>query len=71
MRYTAPNVKEAAVNASTMAWLRPIMWAAAIVLFIIGGYSDTNTAECWAWAFALLTGGMLVTHLPAMGGKSD
>ncbi len=53
-----------------MAWLRPLMWVGAIILFIIGGYSDTATTECWAWAFALLTGGMLMKHLPAMG-KSD
>jgi hypothetical protein len=53
-----------------MAWLRPVMWAVAIVLFLIGGYSDTNTTECWAWAFALVTGGLLVTHVPGMG-KAD
>ena len=58
------------MDASTMAWLRPLMWVGAIILFIIGGYSDANTTECWAWAFALLTGGMLMTHLPTMG-KSD
>jgi hypothetical protein len=52
------------VDARATAWLRPVMWAAAIVLFIIGGYSDTNTTECWAWAFALLTAGFLVGHLP-------
>ena len=44
------------MDASTMAWLRPLMWVGAIILFIIGGYSDANTTECWAWAFALLTG---------------
>ena len=64
MRYTARNGKEATVDASMLAWLRPVMWAAAIILFIIGGYSDANTTECWAWAFALVTGGLLVTHLP-------
>jgi len=47
-----------------MAWLRPLMWVVAIVLFIIGGYSVENTTECWAWGFALLTGGLLVGHLP-------
>jgi hypothetical protein len=57
--------KEAAVDASTMAWLRPLMWAGAIVLFILGGYSDTATTEMWGWGFALLTGGLLVKHLPA------
>ena len=52
------------MNAGMMAWLRPLMWVAAIALFIIGGYSDTETTECWAWGFALLTGGLLVGHLP-------
>ena len=52
-----------------LTWLRPVMWAAAIVLFLIGGYSDTNTTECWAWAFALLTGGLLLKALPM--GTSD
>ena len=33
------------MDASTMAWLRPLMWAGAIILFIIGGYSDTATQE--------------------------
>jgi hypothetical protein len=56
--------KEATVNTSMMGWLRPLLWAVAIALFIIGGYSDTNTTECWAWAFALLTAGLLVGHLP-------
>ena len=50
-----------------MAWLRPVMWAGAIVLFILGGYSDANTSEMWGWGFALLTGGMLMKHLPARG----
>ena len=49
-----------------MAWLRPLMWVGAIILFIIGGYSDTATQEMWGWGFALLTGGMLMKHLPAM-----
>jgi hypothetical protein len=52
------------VEASTMAWLRPIMWAGAIVLFVLGGYSDTATTEMWGWGFALLTAGLLVGHLP-------
>jgi hypothetical protein len=28
-----------------MAWLRPLMWAGAIVLVVLGGYSDTTTTE--------------------------
>lgn len=52
------------MDSSMLSWLRPVMWAAAIVLFLIGGYSDTNTTECWAWAFALVTAGMLVRYLP-------
>ena len=55
------------MDASTMAWLRPLMWVGAIILFIIGGYSDTATQEMWGWGFALLTGGLLMKHLPAMG----
>jgi hypothetical protein len=43
------------------------MWAGAIILFIIGGYSDSSTTETWGWGFALLTGGMLMKHLPGMG----
>jgi hypothetical protein len=50
-----------------MTWLRPLAWAAAIVLFVLGGYSDTNTSELWGWGFALLTAGFLVKHLPDMG----
>ena len=52
--------------ASRLAWLRPLLWVVAIVLFIIGGYSDTNTTESWAWGFALLTAGLLVKSLPGM-----
>ena len=63
MRYTARNGKEATVDTDMLAWLRPVTWAAAIILFIVGGYSDTNTTECWAWAFALVTGGLLVKEL--------
>jgi hypothetical protein len=53
------------VDSSKLAWLRPLLWVAALVLFIIGGYSD-ETTECWAWGFALLTAGWLVTALPGM-----
>jgi hypothetical protein len=60
------NGKEATMDASKIAWLRSLLWVVAIVLFIIGGYSDTDTTECWAWAFALLTGGFLVKSLPGM-----
>ncbi|HEU0303012.1 MAG TPA: hypothetical protein VFR32_00385 [Gaiellaceae bacterium] len=55
------------MDASMMAWLRPLAWAAAIVLFVLGGYSDTNTSELWGWGFALLTAGFLLKHLPSMG----
>jgi hypothetical protein len=58
---------EAAVDTSTMAWLRPLMWVGAIILFVLGGYSDTATTEMWGWGFALLTGGMLIKHLPGAG----
>ena len=61
------TAREATVDASTMAWLRPLMWAGAIVLFVLGGYSDTATTEMWGWGFALLTGGMLMKHLPGAG----
>ena len=50
-----------------MAWLRPLMWPGAIILFVLGGYSDTATTEMWGWGFALLTGGMLMKHLSGMG----
>lgn len=50
-----------------MGWLRPLMWVGAIVLFIIGGYSDTNTSEMWGWGLALLTAGFLLKHLPGAG----
>ncbi len=46
------------MNASTLAWLRPLMWAGAVILFVFGGYSDTATTEMWGWGFALLTGGV-------------
>ena len=58
------------MDSSKLAWLRPLLWAVAIVLFIIGGYSDTDTTECWAWAFALLTAGFLVGSLPGMKSSS-
>ena len=54
------------MDASMMAWLRPLMWAGAIVLFVLGGYSDTNGPELWGWGFALLTAGLLVKVLPGM-----
>ena len=44
------------------------MWVGAIVLFVLGAYSDTATTELWGWGFALLTSGLLVGHLP--GAKS-
>jgi hypothetical protein len=49
-----------------MAWLRPLMWVGAIILFVFGGYSDTATTEMWGWGFALLTAGFLTKHLPGM-----
>lgn len=52
------------MNAGMMAWLKPLMWVAAIVLFVLGGYSDTDTSEMWAWGFALLTGGLLLDYVP-------
>jgi hypothetical protein len=54
-----------------MAWLRTLMWVGAIILFVLGGYSDTATTEMWGWGFALLTGGMLMKHLPGAGKSGD
>ena len=53
-----------------MGWLRPLLWAGAIVLFILGGYYDEWTSEMWGWGFAALTAGFLLTHLPGAG-KSE
>lgn len=50
------------------AWLRPALWVGAIVLFVLGAYSDTNYPELTGWGLALLTAGFLVKHLPGMGG---
>jgi hypothetical protein len=55
-----------------MLWARLLMWAVAIILFIVGGYSDgADFLGWWGWGFALLTAGFLVKALPAsmtMGG---
>jgi hypothetical protein len=52
-------------------WIRLLLWAGAIILFIIGGYSNANTTEMWGWGFAALTGGFLVKHLPDMSTEPD
>lgn len=57
------------MNASMVGWLRPALWAGAIVLFVLGGYSDTNWPEFMGWGLALLTAGFLVKHLPGAGGE--
>lgn len=57
------------MDASMMGWLRPLMWVAAIILFVLGAYSDTSTTEMWGWGFALLTAGLLVEHLPGKLGR--
>lgn len=49
--------------------LKPFLWAVAVVLFIIGGYSDTNTTELWGWGFALAVAGALLEHLPGLMGR--
>ena len=49
-------------------WLRPVLWVGAILLFIIGAYSDQNWPEMVGWGLALLTAGFLVKHLPGGGG---
>lgn len=48
--------------------VKTVLWAVAVILFIIGGYSDTNTTEMWGWGFALLTAGFLSDYLlPLLG----
>jgi hypothetical protein len=54
-----------------VGWLRPALWVGAIILFILGGYSDTNWPEMMGWGFALLTAGFLVKHLPGGGGSES
>lgn len=46
--------------------VKPLVWAVAVILFIIGGYSDTNTTELWGWGFALAVGGALLDHVPGL-----
>ena len=55
------------MDQNMMGWLRPLFWVGAIVLFILGGYSDTNTPEFWGWGFAFLTAGFLLKHLLGAG----
>jgi hypothetical protein len=33
------------VDPNTLGWLRPVLWGGAIVLFILGGYSDAHFPE--------------------------
>jgi hypothetical protein len=58
------------VDPNTLGWLRPVLWGGAIVLFILGGYSDAHFPEFIGWGLALLTAGFLVTHLRP-GGNSE
>ena len=59
------------MDANMVGWLRPALWVGAIVLFIIGGYSDTNWPEMMGWGLALLTAGFLVKHLPGGAGEKS
>ncbi len=52
-----------------IAPLRVLLLAVAGVLFIIGGYSDTNTTECWGWAFLLAVVAVIIPELPAFVGE--
>ena len=47
--------------------LRLLLLAVAGLLFVIGGYSDTNTNELWGWAFLLCVLAMIVPDL--LGGR--
>ena len=49
--------------------LRLLLWDVAIILFVIGGYLDTNTAELWGWGFALAVAGAAVEHVPGLIGR--
>lgn len=57
------------MDPSVVGWLRPVLWIGAIILFIIGAYSDENFTEMIGWGLALLTAGFLVKHLPGAGGS--
>ena len=46
--------------------LRVLLLAVAGLLFVIGGYSDTNTSELWGWAFLLTVVALIVPELPKL-----
>jgi hypothetical protein len=46
--------------------LRPLLWAVAIILFVIGGYAEESTTELWGWGFALAVAGMMLERLPRL-----
>ncbi len=57
------------MDAARVELLKPLLWAVAIILFLVGGYSDTNTAELWGWGFALAVAGAAVELVPGLVGR--
>ena len=46
--------------------VRALSWALAVILFVIGAYSDQNFQELLGWGLALTAGGLLAGELPAL-----
>ena len=46
--------------------VRAFCWAVAVILFIIGAYSDANAQELIGWGLAFTAGGLLAGELPGL-----
>jgi len=46
--------------------VQALCWAVAVILFIVGAYSDENTREFFGWGLAFTAGGLLVGVLPGL-----
>ena len=46
--------------------VRAVCWALAILLFIIGAYTNSNFQELLGWGLALTVAGLAVGELPSL-----
>ena len=46
--------------------VRALSWALAVILFVIGAYSDENVRELTGWGLALTAGGLLAGEMPGL-----
>lgn len=50
--------------------VKVLAWSVAILLFIIGAYSDESTTELFGWGYALLAAGFVAGELPKYMGRA-